>query len=98
MKRFSVVLLACLSGCVLRQMAPAGPPVARPPAVTEDHIAVYFSPRGGAMAALLGEIEHAEKSIDVQAYLLTSKRIARALEAAQRRGVPVRLILDKHNL
>jgi phosphatidylserine/phosphatidylglycerophosphate/cardiolipin synthase-like enzyme len=77
---------------------PAKPPEPRPPAAADEGIAVYFSPHGGAMAALLRQIDEARESIDVQAYLLTSKRIAEALEAAQRRGVKVRVILDKRNL
>src|SRR5438876_1120299 len=97
-KVFGVLVLALLSSCGLPQPGPQAPPVDRPPAASEAGIAVYFSPSGGAMAALLAEIGSARQSIDVQGYLLTSKRLAEALKAANRRGVKVRIILDKRNL
>ncbi|HWE92955.1 MAG TPA: phospholipase D family protein [Tepidisphaeraceae bacterium] len=92
---FAVTLLC---GCV------PGPPPAhahrtpKPPAAIEDGIAVYFSPGGGALAAILDEIGHANQSIDVQAYLITAEEIVDALEAAQQRGVRVRIVLDKNNI
>src|SRR5258707_1111863 len=76
---------------------PTPPPVAKPPAATEDDIAVFFSPRGGAMAAILDEIGRAQRTVDVNAYLVTSRAIVDALEAAQGRGVQVRIVLDKNN-
>lgn len=92
------VLLLLLCSCSLRQLAPNSPPaIARPPASKEDDVAVYFSPHGGAMAAVLRQIDQAQGSIDVLTYLLTSKQIVEALEAAGRRGVRVRIVLDKHN-
>jgi phosphatidylserine/phosphatidylglycerophosphate/cardiolipin synthase-like enzyme len=67
------------------------------PAVTEKDVAVYFSPHGGGLKALLDEINSATKSIDVMAYLITAQEIADALGAAVKRGVDVRVILDADN-
>ncbi|MDB5291424.1 MAG: hypothetical protein JWL69_2665 [Phycisphaerales bacterium] len=93
----AIILLALLSGC-----APIPPAIShrtfKPPAVTEDGISVYFSPHGGALAAILHEIDHARISVDLQAYLITSTEIVDSLKSAQARGVRVRIILDKHNI
>ena len=56
---------------------------------------VYFSPRGGCADAVVREISAARHSILVQAYSFTSKPIARALVDAHKRGVRVKVILDK---
>lgn len=56
---------------------------------------VYFSPRGGATDALVREISAAKRTILVQAYGLTSVKIAAALAAAHKRGLNIRVILDK---
>lgn len=64
---------------------------------TPARVSVYFSPRGGAEAAVVREIEAARSSIRVQAYSFTSAPIAAALVAAHRRGVPVVALLDKSN-
>lgn len=56
---------------------------------------VYFSPRGGCTDAIVQTIGEAEKQILVQAYVLTSDKIAAALVTAKKRGVIVKVILDK---
>ena len=56
---------------------------------------MYFSPEGGCTTAIVEQIELAQESISVQAYRLTSKHIARALIDADKRGVPVTIILDR---
>lgn len=56
---------------------------------------LYFSPNGGATAAIVDEINAAHTCIYVQAYSFTSAPIAEALVQAHRRGVPVTVILDK---
>ena len=57
---------------------------------------VYFSPHGGAAAAIVDEIGKATNSVLVQsAYGLTSAPITNALVAARKRGVDVTVILDK---
>jgi phosphatidylserine/phosphatidylglycerophosphate/cardiolipin synthase-like enzyme len=90
---------AVTGGCSRSVMTAKNKPlVDRPPAGLEDDIAVYFAPDGGANAAVIREIEQAKQTIDVQAFLITSKRIVDALEAARARGVKVRIVLDKSNL
>lgn len=56
---------------------------------------VYFSPDGGCTAAIVAELAKATNSVQVQAYSFTSVDLARALLAAHKRGVLVRVVLDK---
>jgi phosphatidylserine/phosphatidylglycerophosphate/cardiolipin synthase-like enzyme len=93
-----IVLLVGLSGCLANTFKEAQPGPAKPPAAVEDNIAVYFSPRGGAMAAIAHEINAAQQTVDVQAYLITAKSFVNTLRAAVARGVRVRVILDKNNV
>jgi phosphatidylserine/phosphatidylglycerophosphate/cardiolipin synthase-like enzyme len=58
-------------------------------------IEVYFSPKGGCTDAVVREIDTAKKMILVQAYSFTSAPIAKALVDAHKRGVDVRVILDR---
>lgn len=57
-------------------------------------VEVVFSPWNDGEAALLAAIEDAREQILVQAYLFTSKPLARGLIAAHRRGVRVEVMLD----
>lgn len=56
---------------------------------------VYFSPAGGARAALVHAIDEARSTVDVAVYNFTSAELARALFAARARGVRVRVLLDR---
>jgi len=58
-------------------------------------VQVFFSPHGGATEAVVNALDHATNTVLVQAYSFTSAPIARALVDAYRRGVKVRVILDK---
>lgn len=58
-------------------------------------VVVFFSPGGGCADAISEILEGAESEILVQAYSFTSAPIAKSLVAAHRRGVRVRVILDK---
>lgn len=53
-----------------------------------------FSPGGTAQQVVLAAIGSAQVSIDMAAYSFTSKPVATALLAAQRRGVRVRVVAD----
>ena len=64
---------------------------------TPDRVAVYFSPNGGATAAVVHEVQVATQQILVQAYSFTSAPIAKALVDAHKRGVQVLAVLDKSN-
>ncbi|ADU96622.1 phospholipase D family nuclease [Thermovibrio ammonificans] len=57
----------------------------------------YFSPRGGCTKAIVEQIKRSHKTIDIAIYSFTSKKIAKALIDAHRRGVRVRVIIDYGN-
>jgi phosphatidylserine/phosphatidylglycerophosphate/cardiolipin synthase-like enzyme len=75
-------LLPLLAGCYPQGSIPQG-------------VQVYFSPHGGATAAVVDALERATNTVLVQAYSFTSAPIARALVDAGRRGTKVQVILDK---
>jgi len=56
---------------------------------------VYFSPRGGATFAIRQALDNAKLEVLVQAYSFTSAPIAEALVKAHKRGVKIRVLLDK---
>lgn len=58
-------------------------------------IEVCFSPLGGCMSSIVREIESAKENIYVQAYSIDSSSIKGALVSAYKRGVEVKVILDK---
>ncbi|MDQ0204455.1 phospholipase D family nuclease [Pectinatus haikarae] len=58
-------------------------------------IEVAFSPGGGAAEAVIKTINKAKTSINVQAYIFTNSQIARSLLNAKKRGIDVKVILDK---
>jgi phosphatidylserine/phosphatidylglycerophosphate/cardiolipin synthase-like enzyme len=60
-----------------------------------SRIAVYFSPGGGCTEAIVTQLDCAKREVLVQAYEFSSVPIAKALVAAQNRGVKVQVILDK---
>src|SRR5687767_1035388 len=90
----SLLLLLAVAPPVEQRDRPA-PARAQPPAAIEDDIAVFFGPGGGALAAIAEQINTARRSLDVQAYLLTTKDIAGPIARAHDRGVKVRVIMDK---
>jgi phosphatidylserine/phosphatidylglycerophosphate/cardiolipin synthase-like enzyme len=57
-------------------------------------IEVAFSPRDDAEAVLIGVIRAAKRSLQVHAYVFTSRPIADAMVAAHRRGVKVEVLAD----
>lgn len=84
---------ACLALVLMLPLAavPASFSV-NPPGATME---VAFSPNEGATRLVLGAIGEARHSIMVAAYSFTSRPIAQALVSAFRRGVDVKLIVDK---
>lgn len=54
-----------------------------------------FSPHQGASDLIIKTIANARESIDVAAYSFTSMAIAEALINAHRKGIEVRVVLDK---
>ncbi|HGY10493.1 MAG TPA: phospholipase [Oceanithermus profundus] len=79
---------------------------ARPPAPATLAVAgggelgVYFSPGHGeaALARIVRELDRAASEVWVAAFVLTHPRILEALNAAARRGVAVRVLLERRNL
>lgn len=91
-----------LVGCAKQEnVGQAGTPVASGPVskpVTVQatgSIEVAFSPNFGATDTIVKAVHEAKKTILVQAYSFTSKEIAQALADAKKRGVDVKVILDK---
>lgn len=60
----------------------------------EGEIELAFSPRDDAERVLIELVSEARRSLQVQAYVFTSRRIADALVAAHRRGVRVEVLAD----
>jgi phosphatidylserine/phosphatidylglycerophosphate/cardiolipin synthase-like enzyme len=88
---FPAVILLTVSLTLYAREAVKGP------AATEAGISVYFSPDGGCTDAIVAKLNAAKKTVDVQAYSFTNTAIAKALVAANKRGVRVRVVLDKSN-
>jgi phosphatidylserine/phosphatidylglycerophosphate/cardiolipin synthase-like enzyme len=64
-------------------------------AATQEAIEVGFSPNGGAEDLVIKAIDSSKKSLRVLAYSFTSKPIAQALVGAAKRGVDVKVVVDK---
>jgi phosphatidylserine/phosphatidylglycerophosphate/cardiolipin synthase-like enzyme len=58
-------------------------------------LCAFFSPNGGCTDAVVSALQAAKKTVLVQAYSFISAPIAKALVDAKKRGVDVRVILDK---
>lgn len=58
-------------------------------------IKTYFSPNGGAQEAIVNALGQAKKSVRMQAFLLNNPHITDALVQAHKRGVDVKVIIDK---
>ena len=69
-----------------------------PPIAAQGTVQALFSPWENIESAIVEAIGNAKQQVLVQAYLLTSKRIAVALIAAHRRGADVRVLVDANQL
>jgi phospholipase D len=69
-----------------------GPPYIQTPAPAYD---VYFSPKGGCAEAVIYWIGRANQSIHVLMFIFSLDSIADALISAHRRGIEVKVVLDK---
>jgi phosphatidylserine/phosphatidylglycerophosphate/cardiolipin synthase-like enzyme len=90
MSQKTAVAVVLLSASV----AFADAPTTRP-AATEQGISVYFSPDGGAAAAVVAQITQAKKTVIVAAYSITHEDIAKAITDAHGRGVKVTVLMDR---
>lgn len=70
---------------------------AQKPATTAIVTATCFSPGGHCVDLVVAQLALAKHTVRVLAYGFSSVPIARALVAAHRRGVDVRLVLDRSN-
>lgn len=103
-------IVGVITGCNKGQISTAASKtdhakVVAPAAVAGIHtvqssgtVDVAFSPEGGITNMIVKELGSAKKSIQVQAYSFTSPEIIHALIDAKKRGVDVRIIIDKSNV
>lgn len=68
------------------------------PVAAQGTLQAAFAPWDDIEGLIVEAISSARKQILVQAYLLTSKRIATTLIAAHRRGIDVRVLADAEQL
>jgi len=68
-----------------------------PPCFSSAQTEVGFSPDRGATELVVKTIEGAHHTIRVAAYSFTSSPIAKALVAASKQGIDVRVVADKSN-
>lgn len=96
MLRRTLALAGCflISSALIVAHAAQARPIAHVPAVTDDGISVYFSPKGGCTSAIVVQVDGAKMSVDVLAYAFTSTDIIKSVADAHERGVKVRVILD----
>lgn len=87
------ILVFCLSLPI--NMASAEQPSAND---TNPTYEVCFTPGQDCTSLIIKTLSKAKKSIYVQAYSFTSAIIAKALVAAKKRGVDVKIILDKSQI
>ena len=64
------------------------------PIVAQGTLQAAFSPWDDIETLIISTIDGAKKQVLVQAYLLTSKKIAQALISAQQRGAGVMVLVD----
>jgi len=62
--------------------------------VPTERVSIFFSPNGGAAAAVVVELNDAKKSLSIAAYTITHPDISLAIIRAHERGVKVRVIVD----
>nr|ULG16078.1 phospholipase D family protein [Serratia proteamaculans] len=65
------------------------------PAKASPTFSVGFSPSHSAKAAVMEVINHAQQTLNVEAYSFTDKDLARALLVAKKRGVVVKVVADR---
>ncbi len=89
--RCASLLLACLALWAV-------PAWARAPLPATGSIELAFTPWDDAEGAIIKALLQARRAIHVQAYLFTSRALARALIEAKQRGVTVAVLADREML
>lgn len=100
MNRLSRDVIAVVTGLIVAIHAysfDADSPGSQPIAA-QGTLQAAFSPWDDVERLITDSIDHARKQILVQAYLLTSKRIATALMQAHQRKIDVRILVDAQQL
>lgn len=64
-------------------------------AVAAPGVAVGFSPEGSAEQLVISTLADARESVRLMGYSFTSPEVVKALTAAKRRGVDVRVVVDE---
>jgi len=83
--------VVCLTAAILACFAMVVPGIVFP-------AEVHFAPDGGIRRHLLDAIRDSRQRIDVAVYQITSTALARALVAAQERGLRVRVLTDQETV
>jgi len=86
-------LIVFAAACLL-----ALPAQARPVLPAQGTVELAFTPWDDSEGAILRAIQEARQAIYVQAYLFTSRPLAKALIAAKTRGVAVEVLSDREML
>ena len=63
-------------------------------AICRADVSVGFSPEGSAQQLVINTLNSAHQSINLMGYSFTSPEVVKALIAAKRRGMDVRVVLD----
>jgi len=58
-------------------------------------IRIFFSPKGGITEEIIRQIDNAQEYIDIAIYSFTYEPFAGAIVRAKRRGVKIRILMDK---
>lgn len=95
MKILAVRCASLLLACLALWAAPAW---ARAPLPATGSIELAFTPWDDAEGAIIKALLQARREIQVQAYLFTSRALARALIEAKQRGVIVEVLADREML
>lgn len=96
MKRW-LAIAAAICCCIFAPNAVAFDTLS-PALAAQGTLQAAFAPWDDVEGVITDEIAGARKQVLVQAYLLTSKKIANTLIAAHRRGVDVRVLADAEQL
>jgi len=60
-----------------------------------SEIKILFSPKGGIAEEIIRQIDNAQEYIDIAIYSFTYEPIAGAIIRAKRRGVKIRILMDR---
>lgn len=82
------------AGLLALLLVAASPGLAGERFAAQGEVEVAFSPRDDVEALIVGLVGSARRSLQVQAYVFTSRAIADALVGAHRRGVDVAVLAD----